>query len=63
MCYDVGSVNLNNYFQIIQVSADDFIEEKELGRGAFGSVYQMRHKGTNVLMAVKVSLQLWCVPS
>eukprot|EP00731_Ephydatia_muelleri_P028527 Em0020g171a len=30
--------------EIFQVSADDFIEEKELGRGQYGSVYQMMHK-------------------
>ncbi|KAL5473918.1 hypothetical protein EMCRGX_G028485 [Ephydatia muelleri] len=39
--------------EIFQVSADDFIEEKELGRGQYGSVYQMMHKNTQALMAVK----------
>jgi len=34
-------------------SADDLKEESELGRGAYGSVYQMRHKQTSTVMAVK----------
>ena len=30
------------------------MEERELGRGAYGSVYQMRHSKTDTIMAVKV---------
>lgn len=34
-------------------NADDLLDEGELGRGAYGSVYQMRHLQTNTVMAVK----------
>ena len=40
--------------QTFKCSADDLKEESELGRGAYGSVYQMRHKQTSTVMAVKV---------
>ncbi|CAI8054258.1 Galactokinase [Geodia barretti] len=36
-----------------ECKAEDLIEEKELGRGAYGSVYQMRHSKTDTIMAVK----------
>ncbi len=32
----------------------DLLEEKELGRGAYGAVYRMRHVPTDTIMAVKV---------
>ncbi|KAL5473917.1 hypothetical protein EMCRGX_G028484 [Ephydatia muelleri] len=51
---DVDSTaNITIAGKTVQVSVDDFIEEKELGRGEYGCVYQMRLKGTNTLMAVK----------
>jgi hypothetical protein len=36
-----------------ECKAEDLIEEKELGRGAYGSVYLMRHSKTDTIMAVK----------
>ena len=41
--------------QTFECRADDLKEEAELGRGAYGSVYKMRHTPTDTLMAVKVS--------
>ena len=35
-------------------NADDLLDEGELGRGAYGSVYRMKHLQTNTVMAVKV---------
>jgi len=45
--------------QTFKCSADDLKEESELGRGAYGSVYQMRHKQTSTVMAVKVCGCVW----
>ena len=33
----------------------------ELGRGAFGAVYRMKHKPTGTIMAVKVILRDTCI--
>lgn len=40
------------------MKADDLIQLKERGRGAFGVVYEMRHQETGTIMAVKVLLML-----
>ena len=39
---------------MFECRAEDLLEERELGRGAYGCVYQMRHTVTDTLMAVKV---------
>lgn len=44
--------------QRFEVKADDLIQLKERGRGAFGVVYEMRHQETGTIMAVKVLLIL-----
>ena len=36
------------------VRADDLIQLKECGRGAYGVVYAMKHQETGTIMAVKV---------
>ena len=36
------------------VRADDLIQLKECGRGAYGVVYAMKHRETGTIMAVKV---------
>lgn len=36
------------------VKADDLIQLKERGRGAYGVVYEMQHRETGTIMAVKV---------
>ena len=36
------------------VRADDLIQLKERGRGAYGVVYEMQHQETGTIMAVKV---------
>lgn len=36
------------------VKADDLQQIAELGRGAYGVVYQMKHVPSGVIMAVKV---------
>ena len=49
-------MNKRCFFQDYQCSTDDLIEICELGRGAYGVVEKMRHKQTNIEMAVKVGL-------
>ena len=44
--------------QRFEVKADDLIQLKERGRGAYGVVYEMRHQETGTIMAVKVLLIL-----
>ena len=53
------------YFQEYDFTADDLVDEGEIGRGAFGTVNKMYHELSNTLMAVKVSdiSQIWCVTS
>ena len=41
-----------------EVRADDLIQLKERGRGAYGVVYEKRHQETGTIMAVKVLLSL-----
>ena len=44
-------------FQSFECNVDDLENDgdhAELGRGQYGSVYRMRHKPTNTIMAVKV---------
>lgn len=36
-----------------ECNTKDLVEEQELGRGAFGAVYKMRHEPTGTIMAVK----------
>lgn len=36
------------------MKADDLIQLKERGRGAYGVVYEMKHYETGTIMAVKV---------
>lgn len=40
--------------QSFECDPKDLVEEKELGRGAYGAVYRMRHEPTGTIMAVKV---------
>ena len=42
------------HWQTFECSSDDLLEEVELGRGAYGAVYRMKHKPTGTVMAVKV---------
>lgn len=51
------------FHQDYQCSTDDLIEICELGRGAYGVVEKMRHKQTNIEMAVKVErfFVLFCI--
>ena len=44
------------FLQDYQCSTDDLVEICELGRGAYGVVEKMRHRQTNIEMAVKVCL-------
>lgn len=41
--------------QSFECDPKDLVEEKELGRGAYGAVYRMKHEPTGTIMAVKVS--------
>ena len=41
------------------MKADDLIQLKERGRGAYGVVYEMQHRETGTIMAVKV-LMIGC---
>lgn len=38
----------------VQVRAQELEKIEELGRGAYGVVAKMRHRQTNIVMAVKV---------
>jgi len=40
--------------QVFDCDIKDLVEEKELGRGAYGAVYRMKHMQTGYIMAVKV---------
>lgn len=45
------------FLQSFECNVDDLENDgdyAELGRGQYGSVYRMRHKPTNTIMAVKV---------
>ena len=46
------------YVKRFEVKADELIQLKERGRGAYGVVYEMRHQETGTIMAVKVLLIL-----
>ena len=48
------------FIQDYQCSTDDLIEICELGRGAYGVVEKMRHKQTDIEMAVKVK-EISCI--
>ena len=39
-----------------EVKADDLIQLKERGRGAYGVVYEMQHRESGTIMAVKVPM-------
>lgn len=41
-------------FQSFGCDLKDLVEERELGRGAHGSVYRMRHAPSGITLAVKV---------
>ena len=47
--------------QNFEVKADDLEQIAELGRGAYGVVYKMRHVPSGLIMAVKVSERLGLV--
>ena len=42
------------HLQTFDCDPKDLIEEKELGRGAYGAVYRVKHAPTGTIMAVKV---------
>ena len=43
-------------FQEYDFTADDMQDLGEIGRGNYGTVNKMKHKATDTVMAVKVSL-------
>ena len=43
--------------QSFECDPKDLVEIRELGRGAYGAVYEMKHTPTGTIMAVKVC---WC---
>ena len=54
---DVMSICFIFSLQSFECNVDDLENDgdyAELGRGQYGSVYRMRHKPTNTIMAVKV---------
>ena len=58
MCCYVGHFMLVKEFT---VKADDLIQLKECGRGAYGVVYAMKHQETGTIMAVKVCYICVCI--
>ena len=47
------------YVKRFEVKAEDLIQVKELGRGAYGAVYEMKHNKTTSFIAVKVFNLVW----
>lgn len=50
--------NLSDCDQVYSFTAEDLVDQGEIGRGAYGTVNKMYHEASGTIMAVKVVFEM-----